>query len=587
MKGWLLSVASVGGLLLSGTCGLAQAANSHAAVAAKQADAAFRAGYEAANAGDLEKARRSFAEVVRLEPKIPEGHAALGSVLLHLGQPEQAAAELKRGLALKPGDADMEMNLAVAEVRAGKSAEALPVLQKLAARNAALAPEVEIAYAQALTEAGKRPEALDRLRAAVAAAPQNAALHDALGSLLAQEQQWPEAQTEFARAVELDSQMTQARLHLATVLMQLHRPTEAAETLEAARSAQPQDVAVLNELALAYSAQGSYEKALPLAQEAMRLAPENSAAEYQAALALQGLGREHDATPLFERVVATEPKNADALTNYALALVQQGKAKDAIPLYKRAAELTPDNPVVHEDFGVAYLQQSDLDDAIREFQAGLKLDNDNPQLHYNLGLAYKLKDDTARAVPELEQAARLDPSSPDPAYTLGILYMQTGRFADSEAQLRHTLELRPQNGDAWAVLGSVYKQDNKLPEAADALRHAITLLPNQPGPHITLASVLSDQGQKAEAAAERKEAAALTRVAVSRQRATFATNTGNMLLAKGQVADAIERFQEAVTSDPDFADAHRGLAAALERQGRRAEAAAEREKAVALTKSTQ
>jgi len=242
---------------------------------------------------------------------------------------------------------------------------------------------------------------------------------------------------------------------------------------------------------------------------------------------------------------------------------------------------------VHEDFGVAYLQQSDIDDAIREFQAGLKLDSGGQQLHYNLGLAYKLKDDTARAIPELELAARLDPNSPDPAYTLGILYMQAGRFADAEGQLRHTLELRPQNGDAWAVLGSVYKQDNKLPEAADALRHAIAMLPNQPGPHITLAGVLADQGQKAAAAAERKQAADLTRVAVNRQRATFATNTGNMLLAKGQVADAIDRYQEAVTSDPSYADAHTGLATALARQGRTTEAAAEREKAAALGKPAQ
>ena len=88
-------------------------------------------GYEAANAGDLQKARRSFVEVVRLEPKIPEGHAALGSVLLNLGQPAEAASELKRGLALKPGDPDMEMNLAVADVRTGKSsggASAVPAI---------------------------------------------------------------------------------------------------------------------------------------------------------------------------------------------------------------------------------------------------------------------------------------------------------------------------------------------------------------------------------------------------------------------------------------------------------------------------
>jgi protein O-GlcNAc transferase len=567
---------------------LAQAeSGGRAAARAKQASADFQAGYEAANAGDLERARRSFAEVVRLEPRIPEGHAALGSVLLNLGRPEEATAELKRGLALKPNDPNMTMNLALAEVRAGRSTEALPLFKQLSAQNVALPPEVEIAYAQALTETGQRPAALERLRAAVTAASESAALHDALGSLLAQEQQWTAAQTEFARAVELDPKMVGARLHLGTVLMQLNQPVEAAAMLEAARAEQRQDVAVLNELALCYAAQGSYDKALPVAQEAMQLAPESSAAAYQVAIALQGLGREREAVPLFARVVEAEPKNASALTNYALALVQQGRAKEAVPLYTRAAALTPDDPVVHEDFGVAYLQQSDIDDAIREFQAGLKLNNDSQQLHYNLGLAYKLKDDTARAIPELELAARLDPDSPDPAYTLGILYMQAGRFADAEGQLRRTLELRPQNGDAWAVLGSVYKQDNKLPEAADALRHAIAMLPNQPGPHITLAGVLTDQGQKAEAAAERKQAAELTRVAVNRQRATFATNTGNMLLAKGQVADAIDRYQEAVTSDPSYADAHTGLATALARQGRVAEAAAEREKAAVLEKPAQ
>jgi Flp pilus assembly protein TadD len=165
--------------------------------------------------------------------------------------------------------------------------------------------------------------------------------------------------------------------------------------------------------------------------------------------------------------------------------------------------------------------------------------------------------------------------------------MQAGRFGDAESQLRHTLELRPQNGDAWAVLGSVYKQDNKLPEAADALRRAIALLPNQPGPHITLAGVLTAQGQRTEAATERKQAAELTRVAVNRQRAMFATNTGNMLLAKGQVADALSQFQDAVESDPNYADAHTGLATALARQGRMVEAAAEREKATGLEKPAQ
>ena len=115
----LAAIFATGFCMLAGSHALAQAPNAGPPAAlAKEASADFQAGYEAANAGDLEKARRSFAEVVRLEPKIPEGHAALGWVLLKLGQPQEAAAELQRGLALKPDDPNMKMNLALAEVRA-------------------------------------------------------------------------------------------------------------------------------------------------------------------------------------------------------------------------------------------------------------------------------------------------------------------------------------------------------------------------------------------------------------------------------------------------------------------------------------
>ncbi len=164
--------------------------------------------------------------------------------------------------------------------------------------------------------------------------------------------------------------------------------------------------------------------------------------------------------------------------------------------------------------------------------------------------------------------------------------MQQGRFDDAAVQLKMALDRRPDNGDGWAMLGSIYKQQARYDEAAAALKKAIALLPNQPGTHITLAAVLQEQGKKEEAAAERKTAADLTRIAVNRQRATFATNTGNLLLQKGQIADAIDRYQDAISSDPTYAEAHTQLAAAYERQGRAADATSERAKAAALQSNT-
>jgi tetratricopeptide (TPR) repeat protein len=70
---------------------------------------------------------------------------------------------------------------------------------------------------------------------------------------------------------------------------------------------------------------------------------------------------------------------------------------------------------------------------------------------------------------------------------------------------------------------------------------------------------------------------------VSRQKANFAMNAGNQLLLRGQIADAVARYQEAIAADPNFADPHTQLANAYERQGRVEDAAAERAKAAALS----
>lgn len=547
----------------------------------KSADAAFHAGYAAEKSGDLPKAKEQFERVVRLAPNIAEGHSALGSVLVQLGQYSLAIPELTRALALKTDDRSAQINLAVAYEQSGTHEKSLALFRSLD-RNAAnpLPASVVVVYIKALAATQQTGLALKKTQAAIAAYPDNPPLHDTLGSLEAQRQDWNAAVGQFQEAIRLDSSFAAAHLHLGLTLTMQGKTAEALQELNTAAALAPQDPLAQVEFAKALMADNENEKAVTVLRHALDLAPTDLDAKYQLALALQGSGQEQQAIPLFQEVVSLDPNNVPALTNLGLALVQTGKSKDAIPLYQRAVKETPTDPLVHQGLGVAYLQVSDLDDAISEFRAGLRVAPEAYELHYDLGLALKLKDDLAAATEELELAARFNPNSPDPPFTLGVLEMQRGRFDDAEAYLKTALRLRPKNGDGWAILGSVYKQQHKLAEASEALQKAIEVMPEQPGPHVTLAGVLAQQGQTAEAAAERKKAAELTRMAVNRQRATFATNRGGLLLQQNQITDAIESYQEAVTSDPTYSEGHRGLATALARAGRTAEAEAERQKAV-------
>jgi protein O-GlcNAc transferase len=572
-----------GALLVSCTLAGSLAAIDSRQQRLRSADAAFHAGYAAEKCGDLPVARQQFEKVVQLAPDIAEGHSALGSVLVQLGQYTQAIRELTRAVALKADDRSAQINLAVAYEQSGGHEKSLALFRSLE-RNAtgSLPPGVVILYIRALAATRQTELAIKKTQGAVASAPEDPILHDTLGSLEAQRQDWNGAVRQFKEAIRLDPNFVEAYLHLGLTLMMEQRTPEAVQELRTAAELSPKSAFAQVEFAKALIANGENEKAVPVLQRALTLAPPSLDAKYQLALALQAGGQEQQAIPLLQEVVLADPHNAPALTNLGLALVQAGKSREAIPLYQRAIKETPADPLVHQDLGVAYLQVSDLDDAMAEFRAGLRLTPEAYELHYDLGLALKLNDDFAGATAELESAARLNPSSPDPPYTLGILEMQRGHFDGAVEQLKIAVKLRPENGDGWAILGSIYKQQNKLPEASDAVQKAIAAMPDQPGPHSTLAGIFAQQGRTAEAAAERRKAAELTRAAVNRQRATFVANTGSMLLRKDQIADAIERYQEAVSSDPTYVEAHRGLATALERVGRTAEAEAERLKAVQL-----
>src|SRR5258708_3766271 len=93
------------------------------------ADAAFHAGYAAERSGDLSTARDQLEKVVRLAPDIAEGHSALGSVLVQLGQYEPAIRELLHALAIKADDRSAQTNLAVAYEQSGDHGKSVALFQ--------------------------------------------------------------------------------------------------------------------------------------------------------------------------------------------------------------------------------------------------------------------------------------------------------------------------------------------------------------------------------------------------------------------------------------------------------------------------
>src|SRR5271170_5009774 len=185
----------------------------------QSADAAFRAGHAAMDQNNLALAHAEFAKVVQLVPQVAAGHSALGAVLYAEGNPAAAVTELEQAHSLDPKDDTATLNLALSYSALGAYDKALPLFRQLDAAQTRFSSGDLAAYARTLDAAGDPESARAKLAAALTQDPNNAPLHDALGTVLAEQNRLADARPELERALALDPNLTSAHLHLGSLLL--------------------------------------------------------------------------------------------------------------------------------------------------------------------------------------------------------------------------------------------------------------------------------------------------------------------------------------------------------------------------------
>jgi len=126
-----------------------------------------------------------------------------------------------------------------------------------------------------------------------------------------------------------------------TILVRLGREAEAKEFLEKAVAENPQDGALLGELASARRNAGDLGSADTLSSRATRLAPRNADVWVSRGLTLGALSRPAEAAAAFARARDLAPGQADGWFFGAAIAIQAGEGEEALKLLARAAEIEP------------------------------------------------------------------------------------------------------------------------------------------------------------------------------------------------------------------------------------------------------
>jgi tetratricopeptide (TPR) repeat protein len=366
-------------------------------------------------------------------------------------------------------------------------------------------------------------------------------------------------------AAALDGWTAARRIALGDAYTGLGDTTSAVDQWEQALADQPGDDALLARLANSYEALGRYPDALRVLRDLVGLRPGDSAARYRLALvsaaaepesAMSALSLAGDLAPelkpALQPIIDSVQTGAEAgdraytfgLVGYSLIQLKEwGLAEFALTT---AVTLNPSYADAHAYLGLA--QDMGGKDGQSAYETAVALAPESAMAQYLLGLHWRRQGDSQAALPYLKAAEALDSKNPALAAELGGAYAALGDLTAAEAWLTQAVSLDSQNAEFWLLLARFYvDNDFHVAEAGlPAARMAVGLAPQSALAADALGYALVVTGDLVNGAKMLERALAL-----DGQQSSIFLHLGLLYTRQGRRAEAEAALNHALALDPE------------------------------------
>ena len=244
--------------------------------------------------------------------------------------------------------------------------------------------QLQLAEAQAATDAGNYDTALGMLRDILADNPTLTPAYLGIGDIFLLQKDYANAEPAYSRAARLEPRNFDAQYGHGVALRMLKRFAEAVKSFYRALTIEPADVKANLAMATTRLQMGEPSGATIFAEKAVEVDPANGAARVNLGAAYDQTGRYADAIVQYEAAIELMDPSAPLLLNYINVLAKEKRYVDA----KNTAEfLVKIDPTAdgYERLGWAHFRLNEYGKSIDAYRKAVELEPSHWQSHNGVG----------------------------------------------------------------------------------------------------------------------------------------------------------------------------------------------------------
>ena len=269
----------------------------------------------------------------------------------------------------------------------------------------------------------------------------------------------------------------------------------------------------------------------------------------------------------FTQALQIDPQYVDAMVNLSKAYSGQQRYDQAVQQLNQALTLAPDRADLHAQLARAYVGLEEFDRAKEEASAAIQLDRKQITAYNAAGLAAYYAGDLGEAVEKFARAVEFDPTRHESHTNLGLAYFQMRSWNRARDEFKQALKYLPeavitntaiQRSYLLYLVALTYSNIRLHEDAVASLNEALAMDPTY---FEALRQLARDYAALANyRAAERALRRALQQSPGPFEDADVLSQLGLVYETAGQPHQALAAYSEAITKNPDNAEAQKGFA---------------------------